>query len=175
MITKFRNLTHLDAPTEHKLYKICRCIWICLQSIRTTGTYEENNNIVLIIDPTSTQRHVAFLLRQLSIGSETALWFALTTMWVDYSKVLSNWSYLFLKTWRQLIISVDTVGLYLLCRFWMMDRSSLLASRMCIVGRDMIYNFKFILVDKKIENLCAICGHTSARKIWFKPRRSNTI
>jgi len=35
----------------------------------------------------------------------------------------------------------------------MMDRSSLLASRMCIVGRDMIYNFKFILVDKKIENL----------------------
>ena len=47
----------------------------------------------------------------------------------------------------------------------MMDRSSLLASRMCIVGRDMIYNFKFILVDKKIENLCAICGHTSARKI----------
>jgi hypothetical protein len=29
-----------------------------------------------------------------------------------------------------------------------------LASRMHIVGRDMIYNFKFKLVDNKIENLC---------------------
>jgi hypothetical protein len=36
----------------------------------------------------------------------------------------------------------------------MMDRSSVLASRIYnIVSRDMIYNFKFKLADKKIENL----------------------
>ena len=35
--------------------------------------------------------------------------------------------------WRQLIISMDTTGLYPLRRFWMMDRSSLLASRMTIL------------------------------------------
>jgi hypothetical protein len=51
--------------------------WI---NLRLDRAYEENNNMMIIIDPTSTQRHVAFLLRQLSIGSEAALWFALTTM-----------------------------------------------------------------------------------------------
>ena len=33
----------------------------------------------------------------------------------------------------------------------MMDRSSFLASRMYVVCRDMIYNFKFKVVDKKSE------------------------
>jgi hypothetical protein len=44
-------------------------------------------------------------------------------------------------TWRQLIISMDTTGLYPLRRFWMMDRSSLLASRMIIL---------WILMDLKL-------------------------
>jgi len=52
--------------------------------------------------------------------------------------------------WRQLIISIDTTGLYLLCRFWMMDRSSLLASRIYRNSRSLIYNIMFKLVDRKL-------------------------
>jgi hypothetical protein len=34
--------------------------------------------------PTSSQRHVAFLLRPLLLGSKAASWFALTTVRLDY-------------------------------------------------------------------------------------------
>ena len=48
---------------------------------------------MIIIDPTNSQRHAAFLSRQLSISSKAASWFALTAVRADYPIVPSNWSY----------------------------------------------------------------------------------
>jgi hypothetical protein len=49
----------------------------------------------------------------------------------------------------------------------MMDRSSLLASRMQVLGRSVIYILKFKLVDNKTENLCRESGRNPISFLQF--------